>query len=215
MFTLNLGTECTYKGSAPYKVSLFLVWAYVKSKDTYRTCLKWAKGEINIKCDLLPRISMSFPVYTVHYVCTANVYHALDHFSGYDTFHMNVTGLLFLCHQTKQTNISQEASKVPCHTQIQCPHYLVFPALGLFLFWQMKNFSTEGVSLMTRKQHRFSVLLLSLHFAIQFWNSWMQDAKDQWPLWGTARYFLAYSLPPSSPSALGSGLEQDPLGHMG
>lgn len=48
---------------------------------------------------------MSFPVYAVHCVCTANVYPALEHFSRCHTFHINVTGLLLLCHQAKQTNV--------------------------------------------------------------------------------------------------------------
>lgn len=91
---------------------------------------------------------------------------------------------------------------MPCHTQIQCPHYLVFPALWLFPFWQMKNFSTEGFSLMTRKQYRFSILLLSLHFSLpstfETSDVSMQGCRMQ-------RYFPAYSFPPSSPCALGSG----------
>lgn len=61
------------------------------AKDYYECCLS--------------NSHMSSPVYAVHFLCTANVYPALDHFSEYHTFHMNVTGLLFLHHQAKQTNI--------------------------------------------------------------------------------------------------------------
>lgn len=81
----------------------------------------------------------------------------------------------------------------------------------------MTNFSTERDNLITRKQHKLSLLLLSLHLVLPSSFEISDGTKKQSPLWGTVQYFPVYSdISPLQPLCLEIwDWSSVPLSHVG